>query len=136
MPEMLYNRHTAPLLRMASVALIASLPSCHLFVKPPEKAAAIPSSPGIKSAISTPSATQRFIPSVSRLEFQIDSSVSTGTIDLALDHDSLAPRRSVCECPLKGSITATLRTSESGVRTLTLEKVELVTAGEGKLEFA
>ena len=45
-------------------------------------------------------------------------------------------KRQVCECPLKGSISATLRTSESGVRTLTLEKVELVTAGEGKLEFA
>ena len=136
MPEMLYNRHAAPLLWMTFVALIASLPSCHLFVKPPEKAAAIPPSPGTKSAVSTPSVAQRFIPSVSRLEFQIDSSVSTGTIDLALDHDSLAPRRSVCECPLKGSITATLQTSESGVRTLTLEKVELVTAGEGKLEFA
>ena len=73
MPKMLSNRHTAPLLRMTFVALIASLPSCHLFVKPPEKAAAIPPSPGTKSAVSTPSVVQRFIPSVSRLEFTTNS---------------------------------------------------------------
>ena len=136
MRERTYNRYSIRLFRLAFATLIAGLPSCHLFVKPPAKPVVNPSASASQTAVSPSKVTRRFIPSVTHLEFQIDSSRSTGTIDLALDHDSLAPRRSVCECPLKGTITATLKTLESGARTLTLEKVELVTAGEGNLEFA
>ena len=136
MRDRTYNRYAIPLLRLAFAALIAGLPSCHLFVKPPAKTIITPSPSATQNASSSSSVTGRFIPSVTRLEFEIDSSRSTGTIDLSLDHDSLAPRRSVCECPLKGTITATLKTLESGARTLIFDKVELVTAGKGNLEFA
>lgn len=140
MPEIRHNWHAAPLLRITFVALTATLPSCHLFVNPTEQEQAAPTTPPARvvssGSSSSSSVARKFIPSIKRLEFQIDSSTSTGTIDLALDHDSLAPRRSVCESPLKGAIVAMLQTSASGVRTLTLEKFELVTAGEGELEFA
>ncbi len=139
MPETRQNRYASALLRITFVALTATLPSCHLFVNPTELTISDPPSARVASSGSSSSSrssvVRKFIPSVQHLEFQIDSSISTGTIDLALDHDSLAPRRSVCECPLKGTIVAKLQTSASGVQTLTLEKIELVTAGEGKLEF-
>ena len=136
MPETPYNRHPVWFPWIAAVTLVTALPGCQLFVNHAEKATTTSPLPEValpKSGHTTP---QQFIPRSEQLTFMVDSSISTGVIDLALDHESLAPRRSVCECPLGGTITATLRTSNTGARTLTIERVELVTAGKGELEFA
>ena len=116
--------------------LVTVLPGCLLFVNHPEKVAATSPLSEVVLAKSGHTTPRNIIPTYEQLTFVVDPSISTGTIDLALDHESLAPRRSVCECPLKGTITATLRTSNTGAQTLTIEKVELVTAGKGELEFA
>lgn len=135
MPESLNARPVASLLQVTLVTLAATLSSCHVFVEQAEKNLQASPSPGLALSSAGNAPIRRFTPSTEHLKFEVDPTTSTGSIDLAIDHDSLAPRRSVCECPLKGSITATLRTSGSGKRSLTLEKIELVTAGRGELEF-
>ena len=87
MPESLNARPVASLLRITLVTLAATLSSCHVFVEQAEKNLQASPSPGLalSSAVNAP--IRRFTPSTERLKFELDPA-STGTIDLAIDHDS------------------------------------------------
>ena len=142
MPETRHLFRNIPLSRaIAAISLLLALPGCHLFVAQP---AALPrdlASPPLPVGSNHPTrhAPARMPaasgPRTERLHLLVDSSASTALIGITLDPMALAPRRSVCSCPLKGTVTGILKTSGLGTRTFTIEKIDLATAGDGRLEF-
>ncbi|MBP36210.1 MAG: hypothetical protein CMP31_11400 [Roseibacillus sp.] len=135
MPETRHLLQSISLSRaIAAIPLFLALPGCHLFVAQPAvppRDLASPPLP-VRSNHPTPHAPG---PRTERLHFRVDSSASTALISLTLDPMALASRRSTCSCPLKGTVTGTLNTSGLGTRTFTIEKIDLATAGDGRLEF-
>ncbi|MFP6882907.1 MAG: hypothetical protein VCA40_00635 [Roseibacillus sp.] len=142
MPETRHLFGNIPLPRaIAAISLLFALPGCHLFVAQP---AALPrdlASPPLPVRSDHPTLhapTRRPAapgPRTERLHFRVDSNASTAFIGITLDPMVLAPRRSAFSCPLKGTVTGILKTSGLGTRTFTIEKIDLATAGEGRLEF-
>ncbi len=138
MPETRHLLCSACLYRaIVFISLLLALPGCHLFVTPRAPAPGNPADHPLttQSGHLTPHATSRSVPRAERLHLQVDSSASTALLAITLDPLRLAPRRSASSCPLKGTVTGTLKTSSTGTRSFTIEKIDLVTAGDSRLEF-
>ena len=138
MPE---NRHllrTACLYRViASISLLLTLPGCHLFVTPETSTPRDPAAQPLPTQSDHPTryAASQSVPRTERLHLQVDSSASTALIAITLDPLRLAARRSASSCPLKGTVTGTLRISHTGTRSFMIKKIDLVTAVDSQLEF-
>jgi len=138
MPETRHLSRTACLYRaIASISLLLALPGCQLFETPQATVPGNPADqpPATQSGHPTRFAATRSVPKTERLRLKVDSSASTALIAITLDPLRLAPRRSAASCPLKGTVTGTLKTSNTGTRSFTIEKIDLVTAGDAQLEF-
>ena len=138
MPEARHLLRTVCLYRaIVLISLLLALPGCHLFVTPRASAPGNPADQPLttQSGHLTRHSASRSIPKAERLHLQVDSSASTALLAITLDPLRLAPRRSASRCPLKGTVTGTLKTSSTGTRSFTIEKIDLVTAGDSRLEF-
>lgn len=108
------------------------LPACHV-IKPPPAATTVASSP--VSAPRPPVSVAVRKTTVERLSFRVDPSRSSGRIETTLDPYRLGPRSSQCECPLRGNVSAQLTSRPDGTRSLRLDRIKLVTTGDGRLSY-
>ena len=126
---------------IAPAVLFLLLPGCHLFAPPLAAPAGLEgtltaSSPGHAKQPRSQSHRTPRAPRTERLQMRIDSESSSALITIVLSPGPLTPRRSTATCALKGSVTGTVTTRSDGVRTFTIEQIDLANANDGRLRFS